>query len=80
MYGIDARSCRELIKYRIIPDKCTGCMVCLRNCPVNAITGEKKQVHHIDQNLCTQCGACYDSCRFDAIEILTGEKEILNVE
>jgi len=60
----DARSCRELIKYRIIPDKCTGCMVCLRNY----------------QNLCTQCGACYDSCRFDAIEILTGEKEILNVE
>ncbi|GAB4364974.1 MAG: NADH-quinone oxidoreductase subunit NuoF [Calditrichia bacterium] len=70
-----AKSCRALITYRVIAENCTGCMVCLRNCPVNAITGAKKQVHEINQEICTQCGACYDVCRFDAIEILTGQKE-----
>jgi len=65
-----AKQCRELITYKIIDDKCTGCGVCLRNCPVNAITGEKKQPHVIDQELCIKCGICFDSCRFDAIEVI----------
>ncbi len=70
-----AKSCRELIEYRVIPDNCTGCMVCLRVCPVDAITGAKKEIHYIDPKICTHCGACYDACRFDAIEILTGVPE-----
>ncbi len=75
-----AKSCRELITFRVVEDNCTGCMVCLRACPVNAITGAKKEVHHIDEDTCTRCGACYDSCKFDAIEILTGEEaEIENL-
>lgn len=67
-----ARSCRALITYRVIPEACTGCMVCLRACPVGAITGAKREVHHINPEICTRCGACYEVCKFDAIEILTG--------
>jgi NADH-quinone oxidoreductase subunit F len=70
-----AKRCRELISFRVIPDNCTGCMVCKKVCPVNAISGEKKQIHFIDQQICTHCGACYDACRFDAIDVLTGIKE-----
>jgi NADH-quinone oxidoreductase subunit F len=70
-----AKSCRELISYKVIPDNCTGCMVCKKVCPVDAISGEKKQIHFIDQQICTQCGACYDACRFEAIDILTGVTE-----
>lgn len=69
-----AKSCRNLITYRVIPENCPGCMVCLRNCPVDAITGARKEVHTIDPEKCTRCGACYDVCKFDAIEILTGEE------
>jgi NADH-quinone oxidoreductase subunit F len=61
--------CKNLISYRIIPAKCTGCGLCLRNCPVKAISGEKKEVHVINQALCTKCGICIDSCKFDAVEI-----------
>ncbi len=65
-----AKVCRPLLTYTVDQEKCTGCMVCLKNCPANAITGERKQPHLINQDLCTQCGVCYTKCKFDSI-ILT---------
>jgi len=59
--------CTELLKYEINPDNCIGCTVCAMKCPVNAISGERKQVHIIDQEACIKCGACYDACKFNAI-------------
>ncbi len=67
-----AKQCRALITYRIIPDACTGCGVCRKNCPADAITGERKQTHEIDQSICIRCGICYEKCRFDAIEVISG--------
>jgi len=62
-----AKVCRPLLTYQVDPEKCTGCMVCLKNCPVHAITGERKQPHVIHQDICTKCGVCYSKCKFDAI-------------
>ncbi len=62
------QKCTKLIKYVIIPDKCTGCMVCARRCPVSCIEGKKREVHEIIQDDCIKCGECYNSCKFDAIE------------
>lgn len=62
-----AKSCKGLLKYTVDPEKCTGCMVCKKNCPVDAISGERREVHSIDQEVCIKCGVCYDKCRFDAI-------------
>jgi NADH-quinone oxidoreductase subunit F len=64
-----AKQCRSLITFRILDSACVGCGVCLKNCPVKAITGERKQVHVIDQKTCIKCGLCYDSCKFSAITI-----------
>lgn len=64
-----ALSCKKLLTYEIIEDKCTGCMVCKKGCPVEAITGEKKLPHFIHQELCIQCGDCYAKCKFDAIKV-----------
>ncbi len=64
-----ARACRALIAYVVLPEKCTGCQVCLRACPVGAISGEKKAPHRIDLDKCTRCGLCFDKCKFDAIEV-----------
>lgn len=59
--------CRELIMYSIDSDKCTGCGLCLKNCPSSVITGEKKHPHVIDNENCIKCGICYDVCKFDAV-------------
>jgi len=64
-----SKVCRSLIKFEIIDGPCTGCTVCARNCPVNAITGERKQTHVIDQDICIKCGICYQVCQFDAINV-----------
>jgi NADH:ubiquinone oxidoreductase subunit F (NADH-binding)/Pyruvate/2-oxoacid:ferredoxin oxidoreductase delta subunit len=59
--------CKNLIQYRISTDACTGCMLCVKECPVEAIFGEKKQPQTIDQSKCIKCGLCYAVCRFDAV-------------
>jgi NADH-quinone oxidoreductase subunit F len=69
-----ARVCKELISYRILPDKCKACMRCLKECPVKAIKGGKKRVHVIEQNKCIRCGICLSVCaeRFNAVECVPG--------
>ena len=64
-----AKVCRALIRYEILDGPCTGCTVCARNCPVNAISGERKLTHVIDQDICIKCGICHQVCQYDAIEI-----------
>ena len=66
--------CKDLIKYVISEEKCVGCGICLKNCPVEAITGKKKKVHVIDESLCVKCGLCYQKCpsKFGAVEKITG--------
>ena len=65
-----AKVCRPLLTYTVDEVKCTGCMVCLKNCPVKAISGERKKPHFIDQAACTKCGVCFSKCKFESI-ILT---------
>jgi NADH:ubiquinone oxidoreductase subunit F (NADH-binding)/(2Fe-2S) ferredoxin len=65
-----AKVCKALISYNIIANACTGCTVCARNCPTNAITGERRQVHIIDDDTCVRCGICLQVCNFNAIEII----------
>ncbi|HHW61582.1 MAG TPA: NADH-quinone oxidoreductase subunit NuoF, partial [Syntrophomonadaceae bacterium] len=59
--------CSNLLVYKIDPDKCKGCTLCQNVCPVEAIIGEKKQPHYIDQEKCIHCGTCIAKCTFDAI-------------
>ena len=61
--------CKSLLSYTIDPEKCKGCTLCSRNCPVSAITGEVKKAHEIDSNKCIKCGQCMAHCRFGAVEI-----------
>ena len=63
--------CRELIRYEITSE-CTGCLACIKPCPTSAIVGELKQLHAIDQELCTQCGICRSVCNFDAVRVTSG--------
>ena len=64
----------EVVSYHIAPDRCQACMICLRKCPVEAISGGKNQIHVIDQDKCIKCGTCYDACpsRFDAVDRISG--------
>jgi len=62
-----AKECRGLFRYRIDEDECKACGICLKDCPVDAITGEKKVPHVIDQEKCTLCGMCLDKCPFSAV-------------
>jgi len=73
-----AHVCKALTAYYINPDKCTGCMVCLKQCPVNSITGERKMVHVIDQETCTKCGTCFEVCpkRFRAVDKISPESKL----
>ncbi len=62
-----AKSCATLVNYYIDPEKCTGCTICAKNCPVDAIAGKAKELHIIDTALCAKCGKCITCCNFDAV-------------
>lgn len=64
-----AKVCKALIRFEIQEDLCTGCTLCARNCPVDAISGERRQLHVIDPDICIKCGICEQLCPYDAIEI-----------
>jgi len=64
-----AKVCKALIRYEIEAEPCTGCTVCARNCPVNAISGERRKLHVIDPDICIRCGICMQVCNFDAVVI-----------
>jgi NADH-quinone oxidoreductase subunit F len=68
-HACPAGVCKALIRYTINPEACTGCTSCARQCPQDAISGERDESHEIDQDLCIRCGVCLDICRFDAVVV-----------
>ncbi len=68
-------ACKELIAFHIDPQKCQACLICARKCPADAISGGKKTIHVIDQELCTNCGTCFEVCpsKFSAVQKISGE-------
>jgi len=63
-----AKQCQAIIDYSI-NNNCVGCTLCKRKCPTSAITGERKEKHVINRNLCVKCGECAKVCRFEAVDI-----------
>jgi NADH-quinone oxidoreductase subunit F len=61
--------CKPLFHYEVDEQACTGCQLCATKCSQEAITGKKKEVHHLDQEKCIKCGICYDACKFDAVVV-----------
>lgn len=70
--------CTNLIRYVVIPEKCTGCLACKNSCPQDAIRGVLRGVHIVEQEKCIKCGACLEACRFEAIE--TQREEAIRIE
>ncbi|HNX87449.1 MAG TPA: NADH-ubiquinone oxidoreductase-F iron-sulfur binding region domain-containing protein [Paludibacteraceae bacterium] len=68
--------CKSLYYYVVSDELCVGCGACRRCCPVHAITGDKKQIHHIDPDICIRCGECIEKCSFDAITIELEPKRV----
>jgi NADH-quinone oxidoreductase subunit F len=64
-----AKKCRPLLTYTVIDENCTGCTVCAKNCPTNAISGDRKMPHFVDQEKCIKCGVCFTKCKFEAISL-----------
>ena len=64
-----AHACTALLSYKIDPDKCRGCTLCAKKCPVSAISGELKTAHTVDSAVCIKCGACKSSCKFGAVYV-----------
>jgi NADH:ubiquinone oxidoreductase subunit F (NADH-binding) len=62
-----AVTCKNLVVYRVIPSKCTGCQRCVKVCPTGAISGPRSEPHNLDTTKCIKCRSCYEVCRFDAI-------------
>lgn len=78
-HSCPAMVCKSLINYIINPEKCSGCMLCKKSCPVDAISGEAKKVHEINQSICIKCGACMEACpqKYMAIEKKTAVFELV---
>ena len=70
-----ALACHELVSYWIDPTRCRACMICVKNCPNEAVDGARKRIHVIDQEKCDRCGVCFEVCpsRFDAVKKISGE-------
>ena len=68
-----AKACKDLITYYIDPEKCKACLICFKECPVEAVEGGKGQAQRINQEKCVKCGTCYEICSLDAVKKLSGE-------